>query len=1378
MKAAETKTSATAQHRTKGEGQRQPFFQREKAGSALDNGQPYFFFPNGSHGIQRMPFFARPTVQPKLRIGPPGDKYEQEADSVADRVVQRLAQTENGSQQPLSAARPALQRKPIFEGEAAPEVQAKPLNGHVLHVPQIQKKCTECEQEEDLQEVDGPGEEEGLQRKPIFDSATPPPEELGEGVQRESDARAGNSALQLKCADCTAEAGESVQRKETSDGPTTAPEGLGSQLGSSKGGGSPLPENSRTQMEGSFGADFSNVRIHTDSRAEQMSQSVQAQAFTHGSDIYFNKGKFDTAGRSGQRLLAHELTHTVQQSGGAKLKPETESTSPKNTIQRDATTASASISTTPSNIPTLQQAAKNLYVWLTSPTPSSNREDIFKKILQKKGFGKALRDEYRKQNNKELDTALAEGLNEKDTIRAKRYLDYGELRIADKVYIASKGAGTDEDTLYRILPLASKVRAKVEEDFGKEADYIKDYPSSVVLPNKENSRIGGLLVDELSGTDAVKAKALYSFGELRAIDEVYIAIEDAKVEELMEALQKGMSQNKDFFVMENDYLKAYDKELFSNLNMLLQRAVIDHKEKLKIWQIIGKGTALERIKYAVEGPGTDEDEIWDTIRTAKGEALTQLRTQFNDKNSELYQLLDGDLNKGEMDRATAQLTENPSAIQQLMGAGAEDGGAICDEIKMSAGDKFNKYREAFNSKDGVFEGYCFKKMNAEQRGHTISIINGSPEEKINVAIGKFTDDEDYIFHVLKNFAANDPAKKAVMESKTLMDKMQSALSGFDYNKVLDLLQLEDESIEDKVKHTGEKIGRERSFIADFSNAADAMDDEYRELLVGLERAKADGTITPEEQKELGKMQQQTDASIAVYTKVRDELEENAATVFTTVTAVVIAIGTGGLGSGLSAAMIAQQLAQAALISACARVAAMKVAKGDRFEMFGADGASSFTAGAVDGIFNVFGGAGASKVVDKLFQKAVTDAVVTTSAKGFQSVGKKILTDAVEGGMSAGVGAAVETSSKEDTWKGGFVKGIEEVVDKAGTSAAMGVGIGAGIGAVGAIINKIKAKKAGEVDDVHGRGGKTDLGDEAEVLRIKDSLENKQLEDVLKGTAKKPGTELTQLELNSEVNWATKHGEVKPSAEAGYTHEIELNNGHKLRKKDNGTWCRFSNDPLCGIDGAKLNEKVEDNSRETPGGLADLKAKNKGEVPRQMPQEIGPGEEVTIPYKNGKIRARVAEVREGYVKFDNIRGVGGKSTILSLTTRLEQFGKWLKEGKAIRWLGERGRLMKVRPAYEPGLVDKIWENAKGIDGKVRDPNPPLEELNWDKSKHRFDQWHMGHKPGAEYVELVDRYVNGEISYNEFLKEYNNPANYRPELPAKNLSHEFEQKNTRP
>ena len=68
-------------------------------------------------------------------------------------------------------------------------------------------------------------------------------------------------------------------------------------------------------MEHSFGVDFNGVNIHTDSEAIQMNRELGAQAFTHGRDVYFNSGKFSPEQSEGKHLLAHELTHVVQQRG-------------------------------------------------------------------------------------------------------------------------------------------------------------------------------------------------------------------------------------------------------------------------------------------------------------------------------------------------------------------------------------------------------------------------------------------------------------------------------------------------------------------------------------------------------------------------------------------------------------------------------------------------------------------------------------------------------------------------------------------------------------------------------------------------------------------------------------------------------------------------------------------------------------------------------------------------------------------------------------------------------------------------------------------------------------------------------------------------------
>jgi hypothetical protein len=82
-------------------------------------------------------------------------------------------------------------------------------------------------------------------------------------------------------------------------------------------GGRPLPSAVRGLMEQRFAADFGGVRVHTDSRSAALSRLLQAKAFTRGSDIYFSAGRYSPGSPGGERLLAHELAHVVQQRGSA-----------------------------------------------------------------------------------------------------------------------------------------------------------------------------------------------------------------------------------------------------------------------------------------------------------------------------------------------------------------------------------------------------------------------------------------------------------------------------------------------------------------------------------------------------------------------------------------------------------------------------------------------------------------------------------------------------------------------------------------------------------------------------------------------------------------------------------------------------------------------------------------------------------------------------------------------------------------------------------------------------------------------------------------------------------------------------------------------------
>jgi hypothetical protein len=103
--------------------------------------------------------------------------------------------------------------------------------------------------------------------------------------------------------------------EETSEAKSDSFQHLRESLAQSNSGKN-LDSNLRSELEPQFGHNFENVRVHSDSQADQMAKSINANAFTTGQDVYFREGMFKPETQEGKKLLAHELTHTVQQSGG------------------------------------------------------------------------------------------------------------------------------------------------------------------------------------------------------------------------------------------------------------------------------------------------------------------------------------------------------------------------------------------------------------------------------------------------------------------------------------------------------------------------------------------------------------------------------------------------------------------------------------------------------------------------------------------------------------------------------------------------------------------------------------------------------------------------------------------------------------------------------------------------------------------------------------------------------------------------------------------------------------------------------------------------------------------------------------------------------
>ncbi len=204
------------------------------------------------------------VAQAKLMVGQPGDIYEREADRVAKQVVEQI-------NQPVSQLQNQAVQRQELEEEEEELLQGK--------FETVQRQEPEEEEEELLQ-----GKFRTVQRQE--------PEEEEEELQMMPQVQ-----LQL-------------------GGAMAATPELESSIQQAQGVGHPLSESIRVPMEQAFEADFSSVRIHTDAQADKLNRSLNARAFTTGQDIFLRQGEYHPRSREGQVLLAHELTHTIQQTGG------------------------------------------------------------------------------------------------------------------------------------------------------------------------------------------------------------------------------------------------------------------------------------------------------------------------------------------------------------------------------------------------------------------------------------------------------------------------------------------------------------------------------------------------------------------------------------------------------------------------------------------------------------------------------------------------------------------------------------------------------------------------------------------------------------------------------------------------------------------------------------------------------------------------------------------------------------------------------------------------------------------------------------------------------------------------------------------------------
>lgn len=238
------------------------------------------------HHFGQFQIHAAPLApQAKLAVNTPGDAYEQEADRVAEQVMRMEAPS--GAVGATALAEERLQAK----GTADPAILEQLIGG-----------AGPAAQEEEVMRAIDP--QAGMLIRRCSACGGSHKEEAG-----------GSGGM---CAECAAnQKDDSLQAKETPGANPAVSAKTEASIRGMQGGGQPLDAETRAFMEPRFGHDFSQVRVHADSHAGATAQSVSARAFTVGPDIAFAPGEYQPGSTSGKQLLAHELTHVIQQAGSS-----------------------------------------------------------------------------------------------------------------------------------------------------------------------------------------------------------------------------------------------------------------------------------------------------------------------------------------------------------------------------------------------------------------------------------------------------------------------------------------------------------------------------------------------------------------------------------------------------------------------------------------------------------------------------------------------------------------------------------------------------------------------------------------------------------------------------------------------------------------------------------------------------------------------------------------------------------------------------------------------------------------------------------------------------------------------------------------------------
>lgn len=412
---------------------------------------------------------------------------------------------------------------------------------------------------------------------------------------------------------------------------------------------------------------------------------------------------------------------------------------------------------------------------------------------------------------------------------------------------------------------------------------------------------------------------------------------------------------------------------------------------------------------------------------------------------------------------------------------------------------------------------------------------------------------------------------------------------------------------------------DRGMATGFSETDETMDAANREFIVLYNMLSEQGTMSATDFARLAALHQRFESRTDEFEQASNKISEMASVVVSTVAATLVVLATGG-----SAAPAV--IAAAAAAGGGSRVLAREMFGGDYYDPASAEGGRDLLLGAIDGALAVVGSAVAAKGMQMmgLGGNALTSAAARAGAEAADlaaeqmtaSLGRRVVLGGVEaaidGAFSNTITESATAFTDPQTWRRGVWQGIVKV----GQAAVIGglTGIGSGVitgGALpigGAAASRLWTTVAGDsverivadagprarellaqtresiaqenfdqarrllgqleeqLSPQQARSLREAIGMDGRMLAeghsLADSLTARQRELLEQSGSEQDGADLTQEMLDNELD-LVRRSRAQPTDEPGYIDEVELGNNHSWKRKEDGTWCRFSNTSLCG-----------------------------------------------------------------------------------------------------------------------------------------------------------------------------------------------------------------------